>query len=834
MAFNSSIEKILQSLALQDKVSLLAGKNLWETSSIPGKVPSTKLSDGPNGAKACGFSGSTSACFPNTTCVAATFDKNLARSVGEALGEEAHSKGVKCLLAPTICIHRHPLGGRNFESFSEDPLLTGKLASQLVQGLQSKNVAATVKHYAANEQETHRMMVDTIINERTLREIYLRPFEIVVKEANPWALMTAYNSLNGQHCDSNDFLLKKVLRGEWGWDGLVMSDWGGTNSTAESLNAGVDLEMPGPSRYRRLSDLTAAMDSGLLSEDVIDARVRSLLKLLFKVDAFNTAPTLNEAIDLPQHRALIRDVGARGAVLLKNDKELLPLTPQKVKGKKIALIGFAKEALIHGGGSAAIQAHYKITPWDALKEALSNTSEISFAKGARTQRCLPAFGNDENVGVIEGFDGNPGWTCLTYDDASQNLETTTHGHISPTIAPFNHETFHKIVEYVSYYTPKETGKHYFGTSGVGPTQVFIDEKLVYEQDAPTSDAMAFLLGVQPDNKYTYDLVAGTRYHVRIRTIPCANMPNLDILEGRPGLRQGLALGSEHDRDLLSEAVELAQNSDYAIVFTGHEPLWETEGQDQASFNLPRDGSQDTLVQAVSAVNDKVIVVNSTGTPVAMPWLQDVGALVQAWFGGQEAGNSIAEVLTGAVNPEGNLPVTFPKSIEGTPAYGNFPGTWIDGKPVVEYKEGVFVGYRYYDRHDASKVNFPFGHGLSYTTFTYSKFKVELDTAEALKVTVEVTNNGPVAGGTLVQIYAGYSVQETAHPIKSLVAFDKVRLEPGQSRVVRLSVDIRDLGFFDEDIGKWIVREGEYLFHLGRSAADIVDSSSVLLKSRLEF
>lgn len=714
------------------------------------------------------------------------------------------------------------------------PSLTGKLASQLVQGLQSRNVAAAIKHYAANEQETHRMMVDTIISERALREIYLRPFEIVVKEADPWALMTAYNSLNGEHCDSNEFLLKKILRGEWGWDGLVMSDWGGMNSTIESLNAGVDLEMPGPSRYRHLSDITAAIDSGPLSKEVINTRVRSLLKLLFKVGAFNAAPTLNETIDLPQHRALIRDVGARGAVLLKNDKSLLPLTPQKIKGKKIALIGYAKEALIHGGGSAAIQAHYKITPYDALRGALADAAEVSFAKGTHTQRCLPAFSNDESTGVIEGLDGNPGWTRLTFDDKTQQLETTTNGHSSPAVAPFNHETFHKIVEYMSYYTPKETGKHYFGTSGVGPTQVFIDDKLIYEQDTPTSDAMAFLLGVQPDNEFTHNLVAGTRYHLRIRTIPCDNMPNLNILEGRPGLRQGLALGSEHDRDLLSEAVEIARGSDYAIVFTGHEPLWETEGQDQMTFNLPRDGSQDALVQAVAAVNNRVIVVNSTGTPVAMPWLQDVGALVQSWFGGQEVGNSIADVLTGAVNPEGNLPVTFPKSIEDTPAYGNFPGTFIDGKPVVEYKEGVFVGYRHYDRQNPSKVNFPFGHGLSYTTFTYSKFKVEIDTTETLKVTVEVMNSGPVAGGTLVQVYAGYSIQETAHPIKNLVAFDKVRLESGESQAAGISVHLRDLGFFDEDIGKWVVKEGEYLFHLGRSAADIVETSTVLLERRFEF
>lgn len=303
-----------------------------------------------------------------------------------------------------MCNHRHPLGGRNFESFSEDPLLAGKLAAQVVSGLQSKGVAATIKHFAANEQETDRLKVNEIISERALREIYMKPFEIAIKEANPWAVMTAYNKINGCHCDSHPFLLEKVLRGEWGWKGLVMSDWGGTNSTADSLNAGLDLEMPGPTRFRTDKAVKDAIASGKTSEYTINDRVRNVLELIHKVGGFENPGIPDErSVDDPQHRKLIRDVAGQGLVLLKNEDDILPLRREKVKGKKIALLGLAKEALIHGGGSASLHSHYRISPWDGLHTAYGEDVEFRFAKGkfyisrrcfscANTHRCsyLPA------------------------------------------------------------------------------------------------------------------------------------------------------------------------------------------------------------------------------------------------------------------------------------------------------------------------------------------------------------------------------------------------------------------------------------------------------------
>ncbi|KAH6647081.1 family 3 glycoside hydrolase [Truncatella angustata] len=832
----TDIEAVLNSLTLGEKISLLAGQNFWETVPIPGKVPHIKCSDGPNGARGADFTGGTkAACFPAASNVAATFDLDIANRIGQALAEEAQSKGARCLLAPTTCIHRHPLGGRNFESFSEDPLLAGKLASQVIQGVQSKGVAATIKHFAANEQETERLSVDETISERALREIYLRPFEIAVKEAKPWAIMTAYNSLNGEHCDSNMFLFK-VLRGDWGWKGLAMSDWGGTNSTAEALNAGLDLEMPGPTNKRKIPDVISAIRDGKVSESTIDDRARTVLEFINRLKAFKD-PIIppEKAINKPEHQALIREAGAKGCVLLKNDNKVLPLSKDKVKGKKIAVIGLAKTPLAHGGGSASVQAHYKIAPLDALKEAFGDSTDLVFAKGAHTERLLLPVGEDASAGSIIGLDGKPGFTLQLLNKDTNTVEETKNGQPSSNVSPIgSRATFFKIVDLIGDFTPAETGSHYLGCTGLGVTQVYINEKLVYDQPKPFLDAMGFLFGAISEKQFTHPFTAGTTYRIKIRNFPPIDVPGLEILNGRPGVRLGLQLASAHDADLQGEASAIAKDADYAIVFTGHDPQWETEGQDQVSFNLPRQGTQDALVSAVASANPNTIVVNSTGVAIALPWLDQVAGLVHAGFPGQEVGNSIADVLTGAVNPEGRLPMTFPKRLEDAPAFGNFPGEYVNGQQKVEYKEGVFVGYRHYDRIGADKVNFSFGYGLSYTSFETANLRVSRKSETEYSVTVDVSNTGSTQGGTLVQVYGGNSETSVEHPIKSLIAFKKIRLQPDETQTVQLSISARDLGFFDESKNQWVVPAGQYNFSVGNSALDIIQTVKVAVEEELTF
>ncbi|KAJ6031777.1 hypothetical protein N7540_002509 [Penicillium herquei] len=762
--------------------------------------------------------------------------------MGTALAAEAHEKGAQCVLGPTVCIHRHPLGGRNFESFSEDPFLAGKLAAQIIRGLQDHGVSATIKHFVANEQETARTTVDETISERALREIYLRPFEIAIREANPWAIMTAYNSVNGSHCDAHNWLLEDVLRDEWKWNGLVMSDWGGTNSVVDALKAGLDLEMPGPPRKRILSAVMDALDKEEVTEDVIDDRVRSVLRFVTKLTALSKIHAQNVTVNQPKDRALIRKAGAQGIVLLRNESEILPLQKDKLKGKRIALVGLARDALAHGGGSASVNAYYKVTPWEGLKNALGDQVELLYAKGFHKERLLPSIDSSTpTCGTVVGLDGQTGFTRLLLDFKKENVVTekiepasTLHGFLQSSYSPLgSQESLWKTLEIVGDFTPAETGKHYIACSGLGPTQVLVDEEVIFEQKDNSSDPMGSLFLAAPEEEIRHEFVAGRTYRLCIRSHPPVGI-GLDILEGRSGVRMGMQLESVHDEDLQGEAVRIAAQADLAIVFTGHDSQWESEGRDQDSFHLPRRGTQDGVVSAVATANTNTIVVNSTGVAIAMPWLESVCAVVQAWFPGQECGNSIADVLTGVVNPEGRLPVSFPRRIQDAPAFDNFPGEYVDGQLKVTYAEDVFVGYRWYDSLAGDTLNFPFGHGLSYTTFSYGSMVISdlsSEKEDTLVASLEVSNTGIVYGGIVIQIYGGIESPAAQHPLKSLVAFQKIHLTAGETRKVELSISLQDMAYFDEELREWALDAGKYIFYLGNSASEILQTVNLTFERR---
>ncbi|KAB2576565.1 Beta-glucosidase B [Lasiodiplodia theobromae] len=830
----TNVEAILASLTLDEKISLLAGANFWETVAIPDKgVPSLKTSDGPNGARGAEFAhGTTAACFPASVCLASTFDVELAGRVGSALAEETLSKGARVLLAPTVCLHRHPLGGRNFESFSEDPLLAGKLAAAYIRGLQARGVGATIKHFAANEQETQRFTVNETISERALRELYLKPFEIAIKEAQPWAVMTSYNLINGTHADGHEFLLKKVLRGDWGWKGLVMSDWGGTNSTAESINAGMDLEMPGPTKWRKVEDVKAAIKAGTTTEQAVTERARNVLELLVKTRQFEDPVTPPEkAINRPEAQQLIREVGGAGAVLLKNKDGVLPIKKEKLQKKKIAVLGHAKDSLIHGGGSASVNAHYKITPYEGLKAALGDEVELLYAKGAHTFRLLPPMGKG-----VKDYEGSAGWTLQRFDTEDYSKSPVGTKNI-PTSnwAPILSTEIAETCKLTGTFTPETTGKHYLGFSGLGPSKLFINGELVSEQKHNYQDPMGFLLGGGKQENFQYHFEAGKQYAIEAQSRrPQVNNSGLSILDKCMGFYLGFMPEEEHDEDIQAQAVAAARAADVAVVFTGHTKDWETEGQDQASFHLPADGSQDALVAAVAAANPNTVVVNSTGVAVAMPWIDDVAAVVQTWFPGQEAGNAIADVLLGTVNPSGRLPTSFPRRLEDAPAHGNFPGEYVDGRLEVKYAEDVFMGYRHFDRVGSDKVLFPFGFGLSYTSFALSGFHVQPN-EQVFDVAVSVTNTGAVAGAQVVQVYAGPAGKTAVEvPVKQLVGFQRVVLQPGETKAVQVPVPVRSLAYFDEGVGKWVVEKGEYKIMIGESSADIKESSVVNVAEKIEF
>lgn len=448
--------------------------------------------------------------------------------------------------------------------------------------------------------------------------------------------------------------------------------------------------------------------------------------------------------------------------------------------------------------------------------------------GAHTFRMLPPIA--ENV---VDLDGNPGFTFKIFEPGNAKPIEVRSGHCSSEVSVLSGFGFKdKDVTLEGTFTAQETAKYYFTVSGLGPSKLVIDDKVVFEQKESCRDAMGFLFGGDNPPEFKVSLEAGRKYKLAMYTSPPAPKAgdDLGILAGRCGLRVGYMSQAEHDRDLLAEAVDVAKDADYAIVFTGHETFWETEGQDQVSFNLPKDGSQDRLITKVAEVNPNTIVVNSTGVAIAMPWLDDIQGLVQTWFPGQECGNSIADVLTGAQTPEGHLTCTFPKRIEDCPAYGNFPGKHVDGKLKVTYSEGVFIGYRYFDCLSADKVNFPFGFGLSYTAFDYSDLKVK-ESGEDYAVSVKVSNTGKVIGAIAVQVYVGAAQTQKGNPLKQLAAFAKVTLKPGESTNVDVPVRTRDFAFFDESAQKWLVKGGEYKFMIGRSAGDIALESSVTVEDK---
>lgn len=860
---------------LTHQITLLAGESFWGTAAIPGKgVPSVNLTDGPNGTRGVRIDGSTkAACFPAAVGLASTFDGDIAQRIGTALAEEAITKGARCLLAPTVCIQRHPLGGRNFETYSEDPFLSGSMAHRMITGIQSSGtVVATIKHFVANEQESCRTTSDSRMSERALREIYLRPFEIAIKSDNPpYAVMTSYNCVNGTHADGNKRLIKDILRGEWGWKGLVMSDWGGTNSVGQALEAGLDLEMPGPPRKRTIPAVLDSIESGEVSVDTIDKRVRAMLEFIKRVGAWDTAlPTGPEgAVDRPEHRRLIRDAGSRGIVMLKNADHVLPLRTGSDAPKRIALIGLAKDALAHGGGSASVNPHYKISPWDGLREAFGDNCEFIYAKGTRRLRLLPPLrvleekngvvdtSDDPNPdtkpgGTIQGLDGKHGFTIMFHDadEDGQLIQGSEpkviHGHPISAFSPLgNQASLNKVVEIIGDFVPNETGNHCLSCSGIGPAQVYINDSLVFDQTTNAPDPMGALFAANTEPEIRHAFEAGKTYRLRIYTRPPTNLAafGLSILEGRSGVRLGFILASDRDSDnaLLSEAAEAAANADVSIVFTGHDPQWETEGRDQDSFDLPLTQNELVATVAKAAPAGKTIVVNCTGTPVAMPWLSDVGAVLQAWFLGQECGRAISDVITGAVNPEGHLPVSFPRRIEDAPAYANFGAELTDPKPAVDYAEGVFVGYRFYDQKPASTLNFPFGHGLSYTTFEVGSPTVSLNSANtSVSVKATVTNTGPVSGGVALQIFAGrlaatLEASGPELPVKALVGFKKVRLAPGVSQEVTLEVPLRNMAYFDDvKSQQWHVDSGDYQFSFGFSATDIRKTSPLNVSSRFSF
>ncbi|KAJ9132023.1 Beta-glucosidase [Pleurostoma richardsiae] len=809
--------KKLAQLNQEEKVSLLAAADFWRTKSIPSKgIPAAKTSDGPNGARGGIFVGGTKAAlFPCGISLAATWNRDLLYEVGQHLADEVKARSANILLAPTVCMHRHPLGGRNFESFSEDPLLTGKLAAQYIRGLQGKGVAATIKHFVGNEQETNRLTINSIIPERPLRELYLKPFEIAIREAKPWAVMSSYNLVNGVHADMSTHTLKDILRGEWNYDGTVISDWGGLNSTAESLKAGCDVEFPFSTKWR-FEKVLAALKDGQITQDDIDRAAENALTLVFRTKGEDMTEEGPEREDNREEtRALIREAGAQGLTLLKNEGHILPINP---KTAKVAVIGpNANRAIAGGGGSASLNPYYNTLPLDSIIAAAEQ--DVVYAMGCHIHKWLPVASpyctsKDGKQGVtIEWFAGDKFKRQPVVIQRRTNTDLFLWD--SAPLAQVGPE-WSAIA--TTYLTPTSTGKHTVSFMSVGPGRLYVDGKLALDLWDWTEEGEAMFDG-SIDYLVDVEMEAGKAVELKVEMtneLRPASKQTFNMTHKYGGCRIGFK--EEDQLDYLQEAVDAAKAADVAVVIVGLDAEWESEGYDRQTMDLPSDGSQDRLIEAVVRANPNTVVVNQSGSPVTMPWADRVPAIIQAWYQGQEAGNALADVLFGLKNPSGKLPCTFPKRLEDAPAYHNWPGENLD----VVYGENNYIGYRHYERVKVAPL-FPFGHGLSYTEFEYGRPSLSskhLVADGSIEMIIAVSNIGEVGGAEIVQIYVRDEKSRLPRPEKELVAFEKVFLDAGETKHLRISLDKHAVGYYDTSLRAWIAEEGVFRILIGASSADI--------------
>ncbi len=705
--FEARIEQLVSALTLEEKVSMAAGSGAWFSTGVPRLgIPAYKVSDGPNGVRGEGLSGSKSALFPVGTAMAATWNVALIGAVGDALAAQCAAKGVQVLLGPTVNIHRSPLAGRNFECYSEDPYLSAEIAHALISHVQRNGVACCVKHFVCNDSEFERMTISSDVDERTLHEIYLYPFERVVVRTGVWSVMSAYNRVNGVYASANEALLQDVLKVQWNFDGVVISDWGGTYSTLEPARAGLDLEMPGPARHMG-DKLLAAVREGSVAIDAIDAKVRRHLRLLLRTNRLDaTEPGPERSVDEPAHRALIRRVGAEGMVLLKNEG-LLPLADPR----RIALIGpNVLEPQVQGGGSSAVAAHYIVDPRAGIAARWPD-ADITIARGAVNFKYLPLLPphqcrvpETDRAGYEIAFYNNltmAGEPALVNQRRSGNL--VWFGRFSDKVeAEFSARLTTTFVAEVS-------GVHRFSLMSAGLSRLFVDAATVVDNwSAQTPGDSYFGMGSNE--------VIGA---VELRAGEPVSL-TAEFSRATKAIMAGMRIGMAPPTlvDDIEHACDVAAAADVAVVIVGLTGEWESEGHDRADLELP--GSQGELIRRVARSNPNTVVVINAGSPIRMgDWLGSAKSVLQVWYAGQEYGNALADVLSGTVNPSGRLPMTVPKRIEDTPAFVNYPGE----RGHVRYGEGIFVGYRYYD-HKQIEPEFPFGHGLSYTQFEYAKLATD--------------------------------------------------------------------------------------------------------------
>ncbi len=821
------VKDLLSRMTLEEKVDLLGGENLNTKENKRLGIPKILMTDGPLGPTFRKHSTNYSAMIN----LAASFDTDLMRRVAESIGEETRVMGRNMLLAPMINIIRLPHWGRSFEVFSEDPYLSSRMTVAYVKGVQSKNVIACTKVMTANNQEWNRIKVDAQIDGRAMREIYFPSMKAAVKEADTWSVMTSYNKVNGDYGSESKYLLTDLLKNEWGFDGFVVSDWNGTHSTVKMAKAGLDLEMPFAKFYGK--KLIEAVNKGEIAESTVDDKVSRILKAMFKAELFDeSAASYGGHSNTPERNALAREAAQKSIVLLKNDNNFLPL--QKDKIKSIAVIGPNGDvARMTAGGSGDLTGNYGISPYEGIVNQVGKNIKVGFERGVPEKKTsLPIAGSE--YFMLE--DGKPGIKAEYFNSINlegepvlirieKNIEfnwnPATLGESDAEYQVGNNKDDDKGSPKTDVINPDNWSARWTGllkSPGTGVYEIgFLSNngfKLYLDGEKILDNWLDGLPAQLKSTRFTFK--AGHVYKIRIEFYEETGTAHCYF-----GFEPYVP-----DTKKMNEALSLACKSDVVILSLGLNKKMEGEANDRTELGL--NVNQLELLKEVVAVNKNTVVVLNNGTPITMnEWIDDVPAIIDAFYPGQEGGNALADILFGDVNPSGKLPVTFLKRWEDSPAYGTYPGL----REKAMYKEGIFVGYRHFDKENIEPL-FPFGFGLSYTTFEFNVLKLSktsMNKEDELIIELTVKNTGEVEGDEIVQIYISDKEASVEREVKSLKGFARVSLKPGESKTVSMKIDQSALSFYDVESKSWVVEPGEFEILVGNSSRNVLLKGSFIFE-----
>lgn len=809
------IESVLDQLTLHEKINLVSGRDSWHTYAVHRLgIPSLRISDGPNGVRGTKFFNSVAtACIPTGTSLGCCWNTDLMYDLGKMMGEQCRAKGAHVLMGPNINMVRNPLCGRSFETLGEDPILSGLLALAYCQGVHDTNIMICPKHMVCNDKEDYRMTMNVLISERALREIYLMPFMLVQKYANPEMYMTAYNRLNGSHCSENPHLMKDIVRKEWGFEGAFVSDWYGTVSCADSINAGLDLEMPGPSIWRgKLLEMSIFHDT--VTQKSLDDAVRGVLYLVNKAAESGIPEDAYEGLEDDDATAKIVLQAARESiVLMKNSNDILPLK----KNRKVLVIGeAAKKANFASGGCTNVKPYRQISLYDSLVERFGD-SNVTWCLGASNRKLLPSFSL-----FAKSKDPSPIQYCV-YDDPRsvpdrKPITEEKVGEIDAMLGDFDPAKLRDIdqlyANFLVVITVPESGLYKVNLKVSGLARVYIDGKLKMVNDLEHKTSGAFGLDA-PEILEEIHLEAGKDYLFEVDFE--STIGKSSFITGYGCVTCGIEKAISPEESI-KEAATLAKNFDQVIVITGLNKDYECEGFDRKNMDLPP--YQDKLIESVLASNPDTVVVIESGTPVRLPWLDKCSTLLHSGYIGEQLGNALADVLYGDYNPSARLSYTWPKRYEDSSSATSFT---VDKRYSLTYLDDIYMGYRHMD-YCKIKPLFAFGHGLSYTSFKFSDLKLEVNDT-TVSVCLNVTNTGTTNGSTIVQVYVGQNDCSVPCPIKSMKGFKNVYCRAGE--VVSVKVDINkriSCSYFDTSLSQWTLEKGTYEVMVG-SSSDLIELTS---------